>query len=216
MLLRLTLLVLMAGTPDDYKQAHVHLLRANDAFQADQVTEAIREYETAYRLFPTPRVFYNLGQAYEAAGRKSAALDAFEAYVAGVPMPKDPGTDLVRWQDARERASALRAELRDPPRGTVPAGPAVLGGPVADQGSATTPGKLALKFQAQKLGSATNVAASPLTVAKSPADPPRRHWSKWWLVGAGVLTAGVVATVFIVRGSSRDPCSADLGCGYPP
>jgi hypothetical protein len=249
-LLRLVLLLVMAGDTDAYKQAHVHLIRANEALLAKRVTEAIEEYQTAYRLYPSPLLFYNLGQAYEIVQRKQAALEAYEAFVAGVPQPKEAGKDLDRWVEARQRAALLREQLGDPPRtatpvmtpvpghagkesapdlekhgSPVPPGAVVSGGAHPEAGltdsaasSAGSSGKSPSNYTSHILGnSVAPVAPSPLVDANpavSHIAAPKSGWSKWWLVGAGIVVAGAVATIFIVNRSSQPHCAADLGCAY--
>jgi hypothetical protein len=253
-LLRLVLLLVMAGDTDAYKQAHVHLIRANEALLAKRVTEAIEEYQTAYRLYPSPLLFYNLGQAYEIVQRKQAALEAYEAFVAGVPQPKEAGKDLDRWLEAHQRATLLREQLGDPPRtatpvatplpghagkesaldlekhgSTVPpgAGPGAVasGGAHPEAGlpgfpasSAGSSGKSPSNYTSHILGnSVAPVSPSPLVdpnPAVSHTVAPKSGWSRWWLVGAGIVVAGAVATIFIVNRSSHPPCAADLGCAY--
>jgi hypothetical protein len=54
--------------------------------EAGDYEGAAREFEMAYRLEPNPRVLFNLGQAYAAAGQPVAAYDAFAQYLRLVPL----------------------------------------------------------------------------------------------------------------------------------
>lgn len=60
---------------------------------------ALDRFAAAYKIFPSPKIYFNVGLAYRGLGRHADALDAFEKFVKEVP-----GSDL--------RAEALR-EIAD-------------------------------------------------------------------------------------------------------
>jgi len=185
-------------------EAQEHLQKGNAAFVAGKVADAILEYEAATRLYPSPGVFYNLGQAYEAGDRLVEAVGAYERFTAGAAATLDAMTSLTdeqrsRVDDARQRVATLRARLGS----QAPPGP---------QESATAPKTVATRAA---LTAVTGRESAPPVVAPLlPAEPAPSTNSRrktWLLVGiGGAVLLGAVAAILIVHARQQD--CPDLGC----
>jgi hypothetical protein len=64
---------------------------------------ALRKFEEARALYPSPKIYFNLGQALSHLGRTAAAVDAFEKFLAEAPDAAG---------ERRRDAEALLGELR--------------------------------------------------------------------------------------------------------
>jgi hypothetical protein len=195
-----------AAPVEDRAAAETHLHAGNDAFRDGNPTRAIAEYLQAYDLFPDPKLFYNLGQAYEAAGMRREALEAFRRILRafdGVAVA--PDSDLAgRLQNARDWAAALELQLGSPPapRLETAAPPlAPVHPPLAVRSAPPAPG---------------SAPVGAVTVGAKPVGTPatRSHRALWWVVAAGAVAA--IATTFLIISASKQgsdcPSRADLGC----
>src|SRR5688572_23831217 len=101
------------GPPEARAEAADCLRRGNDAFRAGQFQTAADQYGRAYALFPSTKLLYNLGKAYDGAGRKPEALDAFQRFLEGLSTePPEVRAELAdRARSARARVDGLRTEL---------------------------------------------------------------------------------------------------------
>ena len=92
-----------ASAQDDPKSlARSKLIQGGERLKAGDYTEALKLFEEAYALVPSPKIFYNFGLAYSNLGRASEAVDAFEKFLdeAGDASP-----------DTRANAERHRSEL---------------------------------------------------------------------------------------------------------
>lgn len=201
--------VLLAEVASARLAAQEHLRQGNAAFLAGHVPEAIAEYETAERLFPSPQIFYNLGQAYEAIDRKSDALEAYEKFIAGLsadPNASDSGAASSerrrRVENARARADTLRREL------------------VTDHANALTAVSPVVSASVPKVLVPVPIGPPAREIlVKTPSDdqpPPARSRARTiWLVGIGLAAlAGAVSTIILIQRSRDSGCTGmhDLGC----
>jgi hypothetical protein len=62
--------------------ASEHLKRGAQLIDAEDLSGALTQFEEAYRLVPSPNILHNFGIVYQGLGRKAAALDAFERFLA--------------------------------------------------------------------------------------------------------------------------------------
>jgi tetratricopeptide (TPR) repeat protein len=195
-----------ASPAEDRAAAEVHLHSGNDAFRDGNPRKAIAEYLQAYDLFPNPKLFYNLGQAYEAAGMRPEALESFRHVLRafeGVAVA--PDSDLAGWlHNARDWAAALEVQLGSAPKAVSETPPLVV---------APAHPTLALR----SAPAAPRAAPAPaVTIAGKPASAPtaRSHRALWWVVAAGAVAAA--ATTFFIISASKPgsdcPSRADLGC----
>jgi hypothetical protein len=62
--------------------ASEHLKRGAQLIDAEDLSGALTQFEEAYRLVPSPNIHHNFGIAYQGLGRRAAALEAFERFLA--------------------------------------------------------------------------------------------------------------------------------------
>lgn len=62
-------------------EARTHFQTGARHYQEGQFTQAIEEFETAFRLFPSPVILFNLAQAYRSDGRLSEAVATFRRFL---------------------------------------------------------------------------------------------------------------------------------------
>jgi hypothetical protein len=206
------LVVILAQLAAARLAAEEHLHEGNAAFLAGRVPEAIAEYETAERLFPSPNISYNLGQAYEAIDRKHEALMAYERFIAGLSTePQTSGSGPAfnersrRLENARARADTLRHELTTDNANAPPAVvPAVAG-------------SVATGLPRVRMGSPDRQLPAPL-MAQPPSDsrstPAGSRRRTMWLVGIGLVAVAAISTVILIQRSRDTGCSGkdELGC----
>lgn len=98
------------------------LLREGTAlYDADEPAGALAKFEAAYRLFPNPKIWFNIGQAQRDLGNLAAALEAFEKFLA---EQTDAPLDAVA--EARSQIAELRSRSPAPapaPLARAPAAP---------------------------------------------------------------------------------------------
>jgi tetratricopeptide (TPR) repeat protein len=160
------------------------------------VEEAIRHYTRAHQLFPSPKLFYVLGQAYYAAGRKQDALEAFRKFVreleSTTPLDEDTTTRVAL---ARRWVTSLEAELATAPAPLLRAPP---------------PGPPALRPD-----TAPKPAANLTATATAAPNSGKSRRFVWWAAGIGAAVATTAAILLISTPWNQRagcPASADLGC----
>jgi tetratricopeptide (TPR) repeat protein len=86
----------LAGAPasaraqqPDYEAAKRHFLTGKDLFEKHEYNRAAAEFEAAYEITKDPVVLFNVGEAYEKAGKTDEAIRAYEGYLAGTPTAQD-------------------------------------------------------------------------------------------------------------------------------
>jgi tetratricopeptide (TPR) repeat protein len=89
-------------------EASAHLKRGAELIDAENLEGALVEFEAAYRLVPSPNILHNFGVVYQGLGRKAAALEAFERFLAAATRAP-PATR----EHAQRAAQALRAEVAE-------------------------------------------------------------------------------------------------------
>lgn len=101
------------GNAPERAHANRLLQSGNAALEQGAFDAAIRDYEAAYRIFPSPKVLYNLARAYQAAGRLPDACDTFERFISGVAHgPAELQDELAdRVAAAKADVASLTAQL---------------------------------------------------------------------------------------------------------
>jgi tetratricopeptide (TPR) repeat protein len=92
-----------AAEPDDARSAALTLAREGaQLYAAGDFQGALEKFEQAYGLFPSPKLFFNLGQAWRGLSKPAQALANFERFLAEA---KDAPADY------RDQAAVQIAEL---------------------------------------------------------------------------------------------------------
>src|SRR5437867_312995 len=73
----------------DYEAAKRHFLASKDLFVNRHYLRAADEFHAAYEITRDPVLLFNVGEAYEQAGRTEEAIRFYEGYLAGVPAAQD-------------------------------------------------------------------------------------------------------------------------------
>jgi tetratricopeptide (TPR) repeat protein len=189
--LNLTLIALLADSPasDPRAQAADQGLRqGNDALRAGLIDDAIREYRKAYDLFPTPKLLYNLAQAYAIAGRTEEARDAFGRFMAEVQPYAAGDPQIAAWiENSRDWMAALDNGVKPRP----------------------VPLVIAAKSPPTKSDSSALVSRVP-----PPPQAGKRGHGLWWIVALGAAASAVVVVLAASRSGHRNDCppAADIGC----
>jgi hypothetical protein len=184
--------LLLSGPADDRRlEAQAAVRRGNEALRAGLSDAAIRAYVEALEIYPSAKIYYNLGQAYRSAGRPAEALAALERFVTegdGVDSHAPDDELRARVATARRWIAELEEELagRQEPSPRAPVPPALA---VKDPG--------------------------PAAIAAVPAAPPPRRSRRavWLLIGLGAVGTAAAA-FFLLSAQQRTicPAGADLGC----
>jgi tetratricopeptide (TPR) repeat protein len=82
--------------------ARAKLVEGDRLLKLGEFQQALAAFKDAYDLFPSPKIRYDFGLAYQGMGRNAEALDAFDAFLADA-------TDAQ--PEARENARAARSKL---------------------------------------------------------------------------------------------------------
>lgn len=89
-------------SPPDVALARRRFQRGVELYAAGDYEAALAELDGAYAASAAPAVLYNIGSCLERLGRLDEAIDAFEAYLAEAPSPRD---------EVRGRIDELRRKL---------------------------------------------------------------------------------------------------------
>jgi len=67
--------------------ATARLIEGVELLRTRQYHEALARFDEAYALVPSANIHYDRGLAYRGLGRNAAAIEAFEAFLAGARQP---------------------------------------------------------------------------------------------------------------------------------
>lgn len=98
----------VAASRDAVQEARARFREASEHYRAGRFREALRDFELAERLVPSPELSFNIARAHEQLGEIEAAVARYERYVAALPDANDA-------ESVRTRIAALRASLDDKP-----------------------------------------------------------------------------------------------------
>jgi len=87
---------------DGKSRAKAKLVEGGELLKQGEYKDALRRFQEAYELVPSPKIFYNFGLAYMNLGRATEAVEAFERFL-------DEATDAT--PNLRANAERLRSEL---------------------------------------------------------------------------------------------------------
>jgi tetratricopeptide (TPR) repeat protein len=97
------------------KDARALTVRAKSAFDAGDFAQAAQLLEEAYRLSPSSALLYNLGRAYQQAGSRQLAVEAYTRYLASEPTSPDRGAvqrSIDQLKDELAQEAALERKAR--------------------------------------------------------------------------------------------------------
>jgi hypothetical protein len=69
------------SAPDAKARAQVTLKEGTQLYQQGAFADALDKFEQAYSVFPSPKLFFNIGRANRELGRPVDAVDAFEKFL---------------------------------------------------------------------------------------------------------------------------------------
>lgn len=89
-------------------EARQHFQTGVQHYQAERYTQAIEEFNIAYRTFASPVILFNLGQAYRSDGQLSNAVRTFRQYLDEAPnLSETQRQDVQNTIDEIEHARAV-------------------------------------------------------------------------------------------------------------
>lgn len=91
------------GDPHARDKARAKLTEGAWLFQAGDYVTALTSFEQAHAMFPSPKIFYNIGLANEKLGRWGAAFMAFERFLRH--STESPREHVVHSREQLERLS---------------------------------------------------------------------------------------------------------------
>jgi tetratricopeptide (TPR) repeat protein len=202
-----------AGDPT-LAEAKAHYEAGRAAYEARDYARAVSEYEAANRLKQAPKLYFNIGLAYEGMGRAAEAAANYRQYLALMP-------DAENRADVERRMAALDQKAAQQPPPPVVA-------PPPDTATPPPPDTAMPPQPTQPVQQGETVPAPPpepgmqptqpaqaqppyqYPPGYSPSDPyggyvaprpyvPRKRASRWWIpvvvVGSIAVTIGIIALV---------------------
>ena len=210
------------------------------AFQEGRHDVALERFRSAYGIYPSPKLRYNIAQALAGLGRELEAAAEYEAFLAeAADAPADARARAARQlADIDGRAGRLEIAASDDgaqvtvdgkAAGTTPLARPVRVAPGSHEVRLERPGRrpLALTVADVRAGELRAVRAdlAPIDLSVkaggAPRPPPaplrpeaprgRSIFARWWFWGAvGVVAAGTAATFVLLSRDGRD--CGELGC----
>jgi hypothetical protein len=97
-------------------RAQALLAEGSALFRNGEYAAALEKFEAAYAVFPSPKLWFNIGQANRDLDRPVQALQAFERYLAQVPdAPPDMAADArASVADLQKKLGRLRIDCETP------------------------------------------------------------------------------------------------------
>lgn len=179
------------GAPNVKARVEQLYLEGVAMYRSDKYDWAIKKFEEAYKLFPDPKLLYNIGRCHEAKGNIEEAIQHYER-CARSPITKPE----VRRKAEEKLASLERAQKTS--REAAPLAPSGTGVPAA---AMAPPGT------SQGEGQAADSSESRSSTMS---------WAKWATggVGLGLVAGGVTSLVLgIVDQNNVDNAKEDAGGG---
>jgi len=99
----------------DVETAREHFRRGREFFEAGKFTDALHEFEEAYRIKALPDFQYNIGLCDERLGRFEEAIAAYRRFIAGTLKQEDIAEATRRVVDLEEKIRASKAPEKPAP-----------------------------------------------------------------------------------------------------
>jgi tetratricopeptide (TPR) repeat protein len=100
---------------EDREVARAHFLAGQGYYVQARYTEALHEFEEAYRLSRRPALLFNVGVCQEKLGRVDDAIASFSRFLVEDPNASDRASVEARIVDLRARRSAVMVVAPPPP-----------------------------------------------------------------------------------------------------
>jgi hypothetical protein len=156
--------------------------------------QAIEKFIEAYAIDRDANLLFNIARCYEELGDNSAAIEKYTAYI------NAPGADAAGRLRAEQSLRSLRALARAK---TAAASPAIAGASESSERSGRARGWVPEPKPAEEPAAADGDGSS------------LRRTLAWSTLGAGVLVAGLGATVFYLGVRDHDRVTSSPGYGDP-
>ncbi len=117
------------ATPEDDERAKAHFLAGQSYYEQASYTDALREFNEAYRISKRPALLYNIARCHEALEQYADAVKMLEAYLDQDPTTSDREAvqtriaNLKEREAAQEKAQKAAAEAAKPPPTPAPQPP---------------------------------------------------------------------------------------------
>ncbi len=214
---------------DGRDEARRLLVEGATLYEQGELAAALEKFEAAYAAFPSPKIFFNFGQAFRGLARNVEAIEAFTRFLDEARDADEAVRTLARRYLAELEPTVGRlvidpatpgAELFVDGRseGTLPLPRPVLLAPgphqitIEKNGLVPLARRLEIAAGAQAVVAARLAPAPPrapvggLLVAPPPAPPPPLH-ARWWVwTIAGVVAAGAATTYLLTRRPAPFEC----------
>jgi tetratricopeptide (TPR) repeat protein len=174
----------VADDAEDARGARFAFQRGQNEYNLGNYTEAVRQFEEAYRLKPLPALLFNIAQCYRFIGNLEKAVQTYRSYLRNA-APDDK--NVKRASELLEQVEAVLASKRkaeqSPPHGLAQGGgqqepaqpPAVVAPPVNPAPSVKPPAPPA------------PAPEQAVTRQAPPRTEPRRRVYTWVAAGASAL-----------------------------
>jgi hypothetical protein len=98
-----------AGTGDPRAEAKADLVKGMTLLDQGEYAEALKKFEAAYALVPSPKISFNMGLALQGLARNVQALESFERFLAEAKdAPRDKRDQAERFsRDLREKVASV-------------------------------------------------------------------------------------------------------------
>jgi hypothetical protein len=197
-----------APAPDPKRQARDVMAKGSALFRRGDYEGALLQFNEAQRVYPSAKIYFNLGQTYRKMDRVAEAVAAFEKFLAEAP-DADPG----RRKDAEKFLAELKPRLEalrpvpppappstpEPEKAAHPPEPAA---PVAQAPAPAPPP--AAPVAAPRLVPTPPPESKPAPLLDAGAATPpevassRHRWWPWAIAGV-VIGGGIAAALLITR-----------------
>jgi tetratricopeptide (TPR) repeat protein len=101
-LLATLLLAAPVRAQDPKAAAKIHFDKGQREYDLGNFDAAVKEFEEAYRLFPSPALLFNLGQAHRKLGSNERALFFYRGYLRNMPSAPNRA-EVEQWIAEMER-----------------------------------------------------------------------------------------------------------------
>ncbi len=99
-----------ARADDQRSRARQHYIKGKELFSAGDYRGAIREFENADRLSPSPVLDFNIGLAHDHLGERDKAISRYKSYLRAMPNARNRAAVEAKIRRLEGELRAIRAE----------------------------------------------------------------------------------------------------------